>query len=180
MVIYSNTIWLAIDQMFSVVVWRDLRSKPYKSKAIWASSSFSFENIFFFGLQTTQLQTMTRTKQTARKSSGGKASRLTLNTIHGRSSRRGINWSRGPREFRWRPGTHSRSSGNQKISEVDRTSDQETSFSTIGVRNCSKNQVWSTFSKYSRSGFTRSRGGLPREDVSTGKCVCDTWRSCNV
>ena len=49
---------------------------------------------------------MARTKQTARKSTGGKAPRRTLNTIHGRSSsRRGINWSRGPREFRWRPGT---------------------------------------------------------------------------
>ena len=48
---------------------------------------------------------MARTKQTARKSTGGKAPRRTLNTIHGRSSRREINWARGTREFRWRPGT---------------------------------------------------------------------------
>ena len=45
---------------------------------------------------------MARTKQTARKSSGGKAPRSILNTIHGRSSRRGIT---GRPTHRWRPGT---------------------------------------------------------------------------
>ena len=53
---------------------------------------------------------MARTKQTARKSTGGKAPRGSLNTVHGRSSRRGITGrvarpgSVG-RTLRWRPGT---------------------------------------------------------------------------
>ena len=121
---------------------------------------------------------MARTKQTARKSTGGKAPRKQLATKAARKSAPATRswWSQETSSLQAR---YCGSSWDQALPEIHRTADPQAALPASGPWDCSGLQDWSTLPEFCCDGPSRSQRGLPCWSVWGHQLVRHPRQTCH-
>ena len=119
---------------------------------------------------------MARTKQTARKSTGGKAPRKQLATKAARKSAPATGGVKKP--HRYRPGTVA-PQRNPPLSEIHRITDTQVAFPASRSRNCPGFQDGLALSKFGCTSSTRSQRGLFGRSFRRHQPVCHSRQTCH-